>query len=106
MTFVGTFGDSIPLRVGQHDDTNRRFIVDGFGIRHITDAHGAVPPPDVIERALHQGTCVSRAPGRFSCTDDEATVALATNVDSRSGDGLPFGIITAFFNAPDPRCGC
>lgn len=104
--FVGALGDNIPLRVGQHDDTNDpRFLVDGFGVRHIKDAHGAVPPPEVIDSVLRKGTCESVIPGRFTCTTDEATVVFSTTVDDRSGDSLPFGIVTAFFNAPDPEGG-
>jgi len=105
--FIGSFGDSIPLRVGQYDDTNDpRFTVYGFGVRHIQDAHGAVPPPEVIDNVLQNGTCSSVIPERFTCKTDEATVIFSRNVDIRSGDGLPFGIISAFFNAPDPGCRC
>lgn len=105
--FIGALGDDIPLRVGQHDDTNDpRFVVDGFGVRHIQDAHGAVPPPEAIDSVLQNGTCNSVIPGRFTCKTEEATIIFSTTVDDRSGDGLPFGIVSAFFNAPDPGCEC
>lgn len=105
--FTGSLGDAIPLRVGQHDDNeDPRFTVDGFGVRHIQDAHGAVPPPEVIDDVLQHGSCNSVIPGRFTCKTDEATVIFNTDVDPRSGDDIPFGIISAFFNAPDPGCGC
>ncbi len=105
--FTGAKGDAIPLREGQHDKTtDPRFVVDGFGVRHINDAHGAVPPPEVIDDVLRHGSCNSVIPGRFTCKTAEATVIFSTNVDPRSGDGIPFGIISAFFNAPNPGCGC
>jgi len=53
--FIGRFGEMIPLRVGQHDDKINK--ADGFGRRHVIDAHGAVPPPEVIADVLLFGDC-------------------------------------------------
>jgi hypothetical protein len=99
--FVGALGDDIPLRVGQADYTDiPGFILPGFGERHIIDGHGEVPPIDVIDEVLQDGTCASPKLGRFICTLDEAEVVFVRDVDARSDDDLPVGIISAYFRAP------
>jgi len=91
------FDDFIPLRVGQHDFHNQ----NGFGVRHIIDGHGAVPPRPQISSALAVGACAFQSPNdTWVCNDGETTVVFTTRVDSRSPDHRPVGIITAF------ECGC
>ena len=100
-TVRGTFAQmKIPLRVGQHDSPDG----PGFGERHIVDGHGVVPPYDVMGEVMDIANCTSVGSftNRFICKNDEVTVIFTTNVDERSGDGRPLGIITAFFNAPSP----
>jgi hypothetical protein len=100
-TFVGALGDDIPLRVGKADFRGvPGLIFPGFGERHILEAHGAVPPDEVIDDVLQNGTCVSEVFERFRCRTDEAEVAFVREVNPDSGDDLPVGIVSAFFRAP------
>lgn len=76
-------------------------VFPGFGERHIIDGHGVVPSDEVIDDVLQNGSCSSKAPERFVCTLDEAEVVFLRDVDPRSGDGLPVGILSAYFRAPN-----
>lgn len=100
VSFPDLLGVQIPLRVGQNDLPDG---TPGFGERHIIDAHGTVPPPELIGEAVG-GDCLTQPPepSRILCETDEVTVIYSIASDARSGDDLPFGIITAFFNAPPP----
>jgi len=42
--FTGALGDDIPLLVGQSDFRAVGLTLNGFGARHIVDAHGVLPP--------------------------------------------------------------
>jgi hypothetical protein len=103
--FVNHQGDGFPLRVGQHDDGPR----DGFGERHIIDGHGAVPDyEDIQEAVVEPGACwYTFLDERWRCHSAESLVfvAYSTQVDDRSGDGEPFGIITAYYMLPPATCG-
>ena len=99
--FRGALGDDIPLRVGQSDYKEiPGLILPGFGERHILAAHGDVPSIELIDEVLQDGECASKTFERFTCTLDEAEVVFLRVVDPRSGDGLPVGIISAYFKAP------
>jgi hypothetical protein len=99
--FRGALGDDLPLRVGQDDLWLAGIPFAGFGERHIVQAHGAVPSAEVIDDVLQNGECVSPQFGRFICTLDEAEVVFVREIDPRSGDGLPLGIVSAYFKAPN-----
>ncbi|WP_251410500.1 choice-of-anchor P family protein [Streptomyces meridianus] len=97
--FTGPAGNDIPLRYGQHDHPDQ----DGFGKYHIEDGHGMVPDhEDIQETVGTSGYCVPAPDDRVICTNTEFSlvVVYATHVDARSGDGRPFGIITAYYFLP------
>ncbi|GAB2986903.1 hypothetical protein GCM10023080_060450 [Streptomyces pseudoechinosporeus] len=106
-TFQGVAGNDIPLREGQIDCTASTEPpcdppVDGFGRRHIQE-HGVVPDHEDIQETVGTGGyCVPAPDDRVICTNTEASlvVVYATHNDPRSGDGRPFGIITAYFFLP------
>ncbi|MFH8465948.1 choice-of-anchor P family protein [Streptomyces sp. NPDC017991] len=101
-TFQGALGNDVPLREGQVDYPQGNPPVDGFGRRHIL-AHGVVPDHEDIQETVGTGGyCVPAPDNRVICTNTEISlvVVYATHRDSRSGDGRPFGIITAYFFLP------
>jgi hypothetical protein len=103
-TFRGTAGNDIPLREGQSDCKTPQCNppVDGFGRRHILE-HGVVPDHDDIQETVGtEGFCVPAPDNRVICTNTDASlvVVYVTHNDPRSGDGRPFGIITAYYFLP------
>ncbi|MDI3390197.1 choice-of-anchor P family protein [Streptomyces sp. B-S-A8] len=97
-SFTGTLGNDIPLRYGQSDHPDR----DGFGLRHIQE-HGVVPDHEEIQETVGAASyCVPAPDDRVVCTNTELSliVVYATHNDARSGDGRPFGIITAYYFLP------
>ncbi|MFG3105114.1 hypothetical protein ACGFZL_31990 [Streptomyces sp. NPDC048182] len=111
-TFIGPGGEDVPLRKGQKDAGG----VDGFGKLHIESGHdGQISTwTDMkleIDRTLDSGKC-STASGKTTCdllshtlhySHAGGMVAVFTGrVDSRSHDGRPVGIITAYYYG----CGC
>lgn len=101
-TVIGPNGEDLPLRFGQHDFGND----DGFGIYHIQDGHGGFVPSSgeieiVINEAPGCGAAFNPGNGTQECTAPvqgrPMTVAATERVDTRSGDGRPVGIITAFY---------
>jgi hypothetical protein len=97
--FTTKQGQVVPFRMGQEDMPNGEA---GFGYRHIEKVHG-FPPLPMIQEALHEGKCVSPTLGRWTCTSDEVEMGYNMNVDPRSGDNLPVGIMTVYYKAP---CAC
>jgi PKD domain-containing protein len=97
--YFGPFGNDVPLRQGQHDDGPED---PGFGRDHIIDAHGFVPPFIDIQQTIAVPAYCTTTVNRVVCDnpDIQLVVVFATQVDSRSGDGRPFGIITAFYYLP------
>ncbi|WP_435212711.1 choice-of-anchor P family protein [Streptomyces sp. bgisy034] len=76
--------------------------MDGFGRRHILE-HGVVPDhEDIQETVGTEGFCVPAPDNRVICTNTDASlvVVYVTHNDPRSGDGRPFGIITAYYFLP------
>ncbi|MGD1223577.1 choice-of-anchor P family protein [Streptomyces krungchingensis] len=103
-SFRGTAGNDIPLREGQSDCKAPQCNppVDGFGRRHILE-HGVVPDHDDIQETVGtEGFCVPAPDNRVICTNTDASlvVVYVTHNDPRSGDGRPFGIITAYYFLP------
>jgi hypothetical protein len=102
--FVNHQGAGFPLRVGQHDDGTD----DGFGERHIIDGHGFVPPyEDILAAVSVPGHCqYNYWDQRWRCQDPESLlfVVYTLQIDDRSGDDLPFGIITAYYVLPPIEC--
>jgi hypothetical protein len=96
-TIFGKNGEDLPLRVGQHDLGD----IDGFGLRHISDGHdGFVPDAGLIQDAAD--TCDSNPNGATTCEITDSTgrrfiVVWTGRIDSRSPDGRPVGIITAYY---------
>ncbi|MCD0445832.1 Ig-like domain-containing protein [Glycomyces sp. A-F 0318] len=103
--FINYQGDGFPLRVGQHDDS----ASDGFGERHIIDGHGAVPAYEDIQEAVADPTACwyTVLDERWRCYSGESLVFVVytTQIDDRSGDSEPFGIITAYYKLPPGTCG-
>jgi len=95
-TFMGPEGEDVPLRIGQHDAGP----VQGFGKRHIDDGHAIDWDrfDGTIQRTLDRGRC-RLTTTTVTCTYGAAfmsRVVFNLRVDSRSGDGRPKGIITAY----------
>lgn len=101
-TYYGPKGQDIPLRVGQHDEGS----IPGFGIRHVEDGHGLLPSVNDLGDTLEFGNCQYQSSNHtYQCVYDSSggpVVAIYTErVDSRSGDGRPVGIITAYYQECD-----
>ena len=98
-TIIGRDGEDLPLRTGQHDAPNS----EGFGIRHIEDGHnGFIPDPGLIQLAVESVSSNPNPNSTSTVTYVDANgrkffVAWTERVDSRSPDGRPVGIITAFY---------
>lgn len=102
--YVNYQGVGFPMRVGQHDDGGD----DGFGRDHIIDGHGFVPPYEDILAAVSVASHCLYNPWdqRWRCQDPESLlfVVYTLQIDERSGDDLPFGIITAYYVLPPITC--
>lgn len=97
-SFIGGYRNDVPLRYGQHDHGTE----DGFGKYHIEDGHQAVPAHSDIQDAVSNlASCQrNREATRYVCDPGYITVVYSPVFDSRSHDGRPFGIITAFYHLP------
>lgn len=96
--FYDAQGADIPLRYGQHDESEAE---QGFGKYHIEDGHGTVPSQADIQAAIvNPEYCEHRLDGRVECNSGYLVVVYQPLVDPRSEDSLPFGIITAFYYLP------
>lgn len=109
--FFDQHGEDLPLRTGQHDFiTSKGQRVNGFGSRHIEDRHTVVPPSFLIQETVQNPEFCSlpSADRRIRCLNTDVNpplmVVYTTSRDPRSGDDLPFGIITAFFPPPQLPC--
>jgi hypothetical protein len=102
-SYLGAAMNDVPLRYGQADFVaDNGEVIDGFGKLHI-EQHGPVPPDfDIQETIGNAENCVPGPDARVRCFNDETLlfVVYSPVVDPRSGDGRPFGIITAFYQLP------
>ncbi|MEW2145315.1 hypothetical protein AB0869_21140, partial [Micromonospora vinacea] len=97
--YFGHWGNDVPLRIGQHDLGE----VAGFGKDHIMDKHNILPPAyDIQQTIADDKLCNARDDQRIECYNDKTLlrVVYSPNLDTRSGDSLAFGIITAFYTMP------
>ena len=89
----------VPFRKGQADMPDG---TPGFGYEHVKAAH-AFPGMGLIQQALTGGECTQEYLGRWKCTSNEVEVVYDVTVDPSSRDGLPVGLITAYYKTP---CEC
>ena len=97
-TYYGAKGEDIPLRYGQHNQGQAQ----GFGLYHIEDDHDRLPSTTDLADTLEFGKCTyQKSNNSYQCLYDSThgnVIAIFTErVDSRSKDGRPVGIITAYY---------
>jgi hypothetical protein len=107
-TYYDQWGRDMPLRIGQEDLSTVEGVKvkDGFGKLHIEQGHDAGVPPyeDIQDTIASRDYCRDGYLDiddhyKYRCFNPQTTlfVVYSPDVDPRSGDDIPVGIITAFY---------
>lgn len=69
-----------------------------FGVRHFMKDQPKAYNPQLIQDALSNGVCQKISGTHYSCHHKNFTVVYDESLNDRCPDGLPLGVLTAYFD--------